>query len=52
MLFLLGTQGPGIAVGLNKVETEREVHGISGTRSRCLVMRTVIWRLYRFHALT
>ena len=52
MLFLLGTQESGIALGSNKVETEREAHGTCGTRSRCLVMGTVIWKFYRFHALT
>lgn len=52
MLFLLGTRGSGIAVGLNNLETEREAHGICGTRSQCLVMGQVIGKLYRFHALS
>lgn len=49
-MFLLGTQGSRIAVGLNKVETEKLM--VPVIARRCLVMGTVIWKLYRFHTMT
>lgn len=52
VLFLLGSQEPGIAVGLIKVQTVREVHATHETRRWHLVIRTVIWKIPRFHSLT